>query len=69
MNADDLPSEPSFRYTRADALRDRILLDITATAGVCAKGWPAVVSLKVIHPHSLAGNEVAGGATRLAHRP
>ena len=37
MNADDLPSEPSFRYTRADALRDRILLDITATACVCAR--------------------------------
>jgi len=28
---------PIFRYTRADALRDGVLLDITATAKICAR--------------------------------
>ena len=37
MNADELSGEPSFGYTRADALRTGILLDIAATACVCAR--------------------------------
>ena len=37
MNADDFWGEPIYRYTRADALRDGVLIDITNTASVCAQ--------------------------------
>lgn len=37
MIADDFWGTPIFRYTRADALRDGVLLDISETASVCAR--------------------------------
>ena len=36
MIADDYGGTPIFRYTRADALRDGVLLDISDTARTCA---------------------------------
>ena len=36
MIADDYGDTPIFRYTRADALRDGVLLDISDTARTCA---------------------------------
>ena len=37
MISDGFWGEPLFGYTRADALRDGVLLDITETARLCAR--------------------------------
>ena len=44
MNLEDFFGEPIFKYTRAQALADGVLVDVTSTAREAGWRWPVAVT-------------------------